>query len=265
MIEYIEKQVEPLEKALTAYIESKPYILKEWIQYGLTHMMRHINMNMSMKEYKCVLPDMKERWPLFFQEESFEGYEISFEKTLTVIENIRTKSNIQFCDDPEILAIHTNKKCNCMYMCSLCEEMEEQWAKKVRQKYSCPTNIFLHKEHQAAFLEKWIKQYPTYSEFQWPPTRIYFQGYDAWDHKRITDFAEMCEHEKEKRKIYKQDGKTPLQCYHELRYDIQGLFSYMNHTESDVTLFMKLWNQIEIVPIWIHYEKQRCKEILKML
>jgi hypothetical protein len=268
IIDYVEKQIEPLEKALTTYIESKPNIVKEWIKYGLTHMMRYMNMNITMKitikEWNCILPDMKERWPLFFQE-SFEGYEISFEKTLKVIENIRTKSNIQLCDDPDILAIHTNKKCNCMYMCSLCEEMEEQWSKKVRQKYSSPTNIFLHKEHQAAFLEKWIQQHPTYSEFQWPPQRIYFQDYVMNDYKRITDFAEMCSYMKEKRKKYKQGGKTPIQCHDELCYDIQGLFNYINTTDSDMTIFMKLWNQIEIVPIWIRYEKERCKEILKML
>ena len=152
-----------------------------------------------------------------------------------------------------------------MYMCSFCEEMEERWAKKVKQLYSSPNNIFLHKELQMPFLEKWIKQHPTYSEFQWPPNKIYFQGYDVREHKRITDFAEMCEYVKERRKNYKKGGKTPLQCYHELCYDILGLFNYIDNTESDITIFMKLWNQIEIVPLWIRYEKARCKEILKML
>ena len=265
MIDYVEKHVEPLEKALTTYLESKPDILQEWIQYGISHMTRYMCMNMNINKWNVMLPDMKKRWPLFFQEESFEGYEISFEKTLQVIENIRTKSNIQFCDDPDILAIHANKKCNCMYMCSLCEEMDEQWAKKVKQMYSSPTNIFLHKEQQLPFLKKWCSAHPTYAEFQWPPQRVYFEDYDRWDYRHITDFAEMCQYVKEKRKKYKEGGKTPVQCHDELCYDIQGLFNYMNSTDSDMTIFMKLWNQIEIVPIWIRYEKERCKEILKML
>ena len=47
IIDYVEKQVEPLEKALTTYIESKPNIVKEWIQYGLIHMTRYMNMTMT--------------------------------------------------------------------------------------------------------------------------------------------------------------------------------------------------------------------------
>jgi hypothetical protein len=261
IIDYVEKHIEPLENALTTYIESKPNILQQWIQYGLQDMTKHL----TMRDCSYLLPDMKEHWPLFFKEDTFEEYEISYEKALETIKIIQTKGYVYNCDDPDILAIHKNKPCDCMYMCSLCEEIGELWYKKIEKMYSRPMNIFLHKEHQAPFLEKWLTQHPTYSEFQWPPTKIYFQRYETWECKRITDFAEMCEYVKERRKNYKKGGKTPLQCYHELCYDIQGLFNYIDSTESDITIFMKLWNQIEIVPLWIRYEKQRCKEILKML
>ena len=75
----------------------------------------------------------------------------------------------------------------------------------------------------------------------------------------------MCLYVKDSRKKYKQGGKTPLQCYDELCRDLTFLFWGLRVTDSDLTLFMKLWNQLEIVPIWIRYDRRRCREILAML
>ena len=40
---------------------------------------------------------------------------------------------------------------------------------------------------------------------------------------------------------------------------------FISATDSDLTIFMKLWSKMDMIPLWIAYDKARCKEILKML
>ena len=58
--------------------------------------------------------------------------------------------------------------------------------------------------------------------------------------------------------------KTPV-GYDELGRDILSTFHYISANDSDVAIFMKLWSKIDMIPLWIAYDKARCKEILKML
>ena len=75
----------------------------------------------------------------------------------------------------------------------------------------------------------------------------------------------MCAFIKEDRKRYTVQGKTPIQCYETMPHDIQWVFNSININDSDFTIFMKLWPKIELIPIWMAYDKPRCKEILQML
>ena len=151
-------------------------------------------------------------------------------------------------------------------MCSYCEEMEMAWSKIVRNRYANPKNIFLHKNIQSEFVEKWCSTVHDDS-FKWPPTKVYYQGSLISGYKNvcITDYADMCAYVKETRKKYKQGGKTPLQCSDELGRDILSTFHFISIHDSDLTIFMKLWSKIDMIPLWIAYDKARCKEILKML
>ena len=268
MMNYLEKQVESLETALASYIVSPPpSFLQEWLTYGIDYLRRSM-----YDDHLCA--DIRLNWPLFFEgPETFDIYEISYEKTQKTIAILRKNSHIHECNDPAILAIHENKECDCYYMCTYCEKMERAWKKKVMQTYAHPMNIFLYKEHQETFLKKWLAAYPTYSSFVWPPKKIYYEGYlprnssndNHNQYIHITDFADMCAYVKETRKKYKKGGHTPIQCYEELCDDLKRLFHVLRVTDSDITLFMALWNHIDIVPLWIQYEKRRCQDILKML
>lgn len=262
LMNYLEKHMESFEAALAEYIASpSPTFLYEWIEYGISTLCRLLYDD-------DLYADMKKYWPLFFEgPDLYEGYEISYENTRKTIELLRKESPISKCDDPVILAIHTNIPCDCVYMCSYCEQMETAWKQKVMQRYTHPMNIFLYKEHRVPFLRVWIAAHPTYSSCLWPPTKIYHQTprYGSQPSVWITDFAEMCAYVKEARKKYKQGGKTPIQCYDELCHDLQSLFYRLRVTDSDMILFIALWNHMDMIPLWIRYEKGRCHEILKML
>jgi hypothetical protein len=265
-IEIVEKNVEMVEQALIEYLEknqNKTTFIKEWLLYGIQLLSTEFVPYSHGVEFP---PDVKEVWPLFFDDTIFEGYDISYPKTKDLMKMIREKSSISLCDDADILAIHKDKKCNCMYMCSYCEEMEVAWHKKVRSMYATPKNIFLHKNIQSEFVEKWCSSNRDYP-FKWPPTKVYYQGSLMSSYKNvcITDYADMCAYVKETRKKYKEGGKTPLQCCDELCHDILSTFHYISANDSDLTIFMKLWSKIDMIPLWIAYDKARCKEILKML
>ena len=266
-IEIVEKNVEIVEQALTEYLESKKQksFIREWLLYGIQLLSREF---VPYSYANDLPPDVKEVWPLFFDDTMLEGYDISYPKTKDLMKMIREKSSISLCDDPDILAIHKDKKCNCMYMCSYCEEMEVAWHKKVRSMYATPKNIFLHKNVQSEFVEKWCSTVHNYP-FKWPPTKVYHQGsiyyVSGYNNVCITDYADMCAYVKETRKKYKEEGKTPLQCCDELCHDILSTFHFISATDSDLTIFMKLWSKIDMIPLWIAYDKARCKEILKML
>lgn len=272
IIDMVEKNVDMIEQALSQYLDEKRYdpnktksFIKEWLQYGIQLLSKEFVPYSHEMEFP---PDVKEVWSLFFDDTIFEGYDISYQKTKDLMKMIREKSSISLCDDEDILAIHKDKKCNCMYMCSYCEEMEVAWHKKVRSMYATPKNIFLHKNVQSEFVEKWCSTVNTF-HFKWPPTKVYYQGsqYHVNGYKNvcITDYVDMCAYVKETRKKYKQGGKTPLQCCDELCRDIQSTFNYISANDSDVTVFMKLWSKMEMIPLWIAYDKARCNEILKML
>ena len=264
-MDYIEINLEMIEHALETYVATcttKENFLKEWLLYGIDLISKYLN-----DPYAIITDEIKELWPIFFKGEPFfQGYDISYYNTLDTREHMRSMCFISRCTDEEILAIHKGKECDCMYMCSYCEEMESAWEKKVKQTYSSPTNIFLHPKLQSEFVEKWLSTNRTYSDYVWPPKKVYYErnSYHSKD-KPITDFAEVCAKIKENRKKYKEGGKTPLQCYDNLCWDIQGLFNTLQPTQSDFTIFMKLWNKIDLVPIWLRYDKVRCKEILEML
>lgn len=264
-MELIEKNLEMIEHTLETYITTcttKSTFLKEWLLYGIHLISKYLN-----EPNFAVTDEIKQVWPIFFKGEPiFQGYDISYDNALDIRETIKSMCSIDRCTDEEILAIHKNKKCNCMYMCSYCEEMEDAWSKKVKNTYGSRTNIFLYPALQSEFVEKWLAANPTYSNYVWPPKKVYYErnGYDSRD-KSISDFAEVCAKIKDSRKKYKIGGKTPLQCHDELCRDIQGLFNTLQPTQSDFTIFMKLWNKIEIIPIWLRYDKARCKEILEML
>jgi hypothetical protein len=261
-IEIVEKNVEMVERTLTEYLEKNKNntFLKEWLQYGIQLLSTEFVPYSHGVEFP---PDVKEVWPLFFDDTTLEDYDISYPKTKDLMKMIREKSSISLCDDEDILAIHKGKKCNCMYMCSYCEEMEVAWHKKVRSMYATPKNIFLHKNVQSEFVEKWCSSNRDYS-FKWPPTKVYYQV-SGYKNVCITDYADMCAHVKETRKKYKEGGKTPLQCCDELCRDILSTFHYISINDSDLTIFMKLWSKIDMIPLWIAYDKARCNEILKML
>jgi hypothetical protein len=262
---FVEKHYERVEAALDTYIEEsrkKPTFLREWLVHGLHQITQYI-----YNSHLIMTPDIKEVWPMFFEETPFEDYDISYDSACDTLNKMKDKLQMRHCDDEEILAIHKNKRCDCMYMCSYCEEMESQWKKKVHDMFSSPRHIFLRPALQDEFIEKWLAANKTYSAYQWPPTKVYYQGdvYKRYSITTITDFAEMCNFIKNNREQYKQEGKTPLQCHDELSRDIQYLFGSIRPNQSDIAIFIKLWNKIDIVPIWLNYDKARCKEILEML
>ena len=153
-IDIVEKNVEMVEQALTEYLEQKKTksFIREWLQYGI----QLLSKEFTPYSYANDLPpDVKEVWPLFFDGTTLEDYDISYQHAKDIMKMIREKSSISLCDDADILAIHKDKKCNCMYMCSYCEEMEIAWQKIVRNRYANPKNIFLHKNIQSEFVENW--------------------------------------------------------------------------------------------------------------
>lgn len=264
LMDVLEKQVEPLEAALLEYVTSlPPGFLQEWLEYGMNDL-RH-----RIEEEPC--ESMKANWPIFFGDEEWEGYEISYEKTRKTVETIRNACNTYQYDDPDIVAIHEGKECDCFYMCSYCEQMERAWKKKMTDMHTHPKNVFLHASHQAPFLKAWlaahIAVHPTELGISWPPMKLYHRPsrYDVSRSVCITDYAEMCVYVKKTREKYKQGGKTPLQCYEEMCRDLQCLFGRLRGTESDLVLFMTLWNHLDMVPLWIRYDRRRCREILEML
>lgn len=262
-MEFVEKQYDRVEAALDTYLETKkPTFLREWLTYGLQQITQYI-----YNPHLIMTPDIKEVWPIFFEETLFEHYDISFYSAQDTLNKMKDMLQMRHCKDEEILAIHANKKCDCMYMCSYCEEMESQWKKKVHNMFSSPHHIFLHPLLQSEFIEKWLAANPDYSAYKWPPTKVYYQGdvYKRYSIATITDFAEMCSVIKNNRQKYKEGGKTPLQCHDELARDIQGLFSYIRPNQPDIAIFINLWNKLDLVPLWLNYDKPRCKEILEML
>jgi hypothetical protein len=263
-MDFIENNLEMIETALEAYVvtcTTKENFLKEWLVYGIDLISKYLN-----DPYLLVTDEIKKLWPIFFEEPFFEGYDISYYNTRETQDEIKSMRSINRCTDEEILAIHIGKACDCMYICTYCDEMEHAWEKKVKQMYGSSTNIFLHPKLQSEFVKKWLLANQTYSDYVWPPKKVYYErnDYHSKD-KPITDFAEVCAKIKENRKKYKEGGKTPLQCYDNLSWDIQGLFNTLQPAQSDFTIFMKLWNKIEMVPIWLRYDKARCMEILEML
>jgi len=264
-MDIVENHLETVESILEAYIinaPQNPTFLREWLLYGLQHITQCVH-----SHYIPMIPDAKELWPMFFEETTFEHYDISYYSAQDTLNKMKAKLQLQHCDDEDILALHKDKRCDCMYMCSHCEEMESRWKKKVHDLFSSPHHILLRPALQAEFVEKWLAANPNYSAYKWPPTKVYFQGeyYRPYNKVPITDFAEMCVYIKHDREKYKQGGKTPLQCHDELSRDLQALFNYIQPTQSDIAIFINLWNKIDLVPIWLNYDKARCKEILKML
>ena len=265
-MDFVEDNLEMLEHELETYAATctkKDNFLKEWLLHGIKITTKYVN------ESHLLTKEIKPLWPIFYSnsaEPFFQDYDISYHNACQTQKDLKTMSSINRCTDSEILAIHENKNCNCMYMCSYCEEMEFAWEKKVKNTYSSRTNIFLYPKLQSEFVEKWLAANQTYSDYTWPPKKVYDEG-DPYrsDGKPIIDYAEMCATIKENRKKYKSGGKTPLQCHDELSHDIQGLFNYIHPTDSDFTIFMKLWNKLDLAPVWIGYDKARCKEILDML
>jgi hypothetical protein len=267
-IDFVEKHHETAEAVVEAYAanaQKSPAFLREWLLYGLQHITQCLH-----SPYLNMIPDAKELWPMFFEQTTFEHYDISYYSAQDTLNKMNDKLQMHHCKDENILAIHKGKQCDCMYMCSYCDEMELRWKKKVHDMFSSPHHILLRPALQATFVEKWLVVNKTYSAYKWPPTKVYYDScydYGLIGHNKtvITDFADMCAHVKETRKKYKQGGKTPLQCHDELSYDLQALFNYIQPAQSDISIFIKLWNKIDLVPLWINYDKARCKEILNML
>lgn len=264
-MQFVEKHYEHIEAALDIYLlegTKKPGFLREWLTYGIQQLIQYI-----YNSHLIMPPDIKEVWPIFFEETLFEGYDISYYSACDTLNKMKDMLQMRNCKDEEILAIHKNKRCDCMYMCSYCEEMESQWKKKVHDMFSSPHHIFLRPSLQAEFVEKWLEAHPTYSSYKWPPTKVYYQGdvYKRYSISTITDFAEICSFIKNNREKYKHGGKTPLQCHDELSRDIQGLLGYIRPNQPDIAVFIHLWNKIDMVPLWLNYDKARCKEILDML
>ena len=264
-MDFVENHLETVETVLETYAAhatQNPAFLREWLLYGLQHITQCVH-----SPYIPMIPDAKEVWPMFFEETTFEHYDMSFYSAQDTLNKMKAKLHVQHCDDEEILAIHKGKRCDCMYMCSFCEEMESQWKKKVHDMFSSPNHILLRPSLQAEFVEKWLAAHPTYSAYKWPPTKVYFQGeqYRPYYKNPITDFADICMYIKQDRERYKQGGKTPLQCHDELSWDLQSLFSSIYPKQSDIAIFINMWNKVDLVPLWINYDRARCKEILEML
>jgi hypothetical protein len=272
VMEFIEKNMEMLEESVESYLKmgrSSSYFLKDWLQYGMNVLSAHL------RGHKDKLPDdVAETWKLFFDEDfpTFEGLTISFQATKRLVKERNDMCSLYNCDDKDILEIHANKKCDCWYMCSLCEEQEYAWKKIIEKRFSFSNNIFMDKSSQDAFIEKWVLKHSINDIHKWPPTKVYYEAshyqsrYMLNEKKEIHDFAEMCALIKKDRKKYKEiQGQTPIQCYESMSHDIQQFFNSIQVSDSDFTIFMKLWNQLELVPIWLAYDKARCKEILEML
>ena len=265
-LEFIEKHLETVEQIVEKYATDsvkQETFLREWLTYGLQKITIYVH-----SPYLTMIPDVKEVWPLFFTESTFEDYDISFDSAKETVTNMSHMMDISHCKDEEILAIHKDKKCDCMYMCSYCDEMEMKWKKKVKEMFYSPRHIFLNNALQAEFIEKWLLANKSYSNYKWPPAKVYYDcdtGFRSFPHKIITDFAEMCKFIKDSRKKYKVGGKTPIQCCDEMCGDAQWLFRTIRPSQSSISIFIHLWNKIDLVPIWLNYDKARCKEILKML
>ena len=268
----IENNLDILEKQVEIYIQNNSIttenFIREWLQCGIDKLTNYFDSALISKEYTALLPpDFVEQWPLFF-EESYNKYEISFDKTKEIIDSIISQSCIHMCKDEDILAIHKDKDCDCPYMCGLCDTMERAWYKKIKADYTRPNNIFMNPLIKSEFIDKWLLENPTYNNFKFPPTKLYdidISHRDRTKYRYITDFVEACKKIKRDRESYKQQGKTPKECYDNLRHTISYHFSRIKKSDSDFKIFRFLWNKLDIFPVLITVDRERCLEIKGML
>ena len=268
----LENNLDILEKQVEIYIENNSMnptekFLREWLQCGIDKLTYYFDSALSCKEYKSMLPpDFVEQWPLFF-EESYNRYEISFEKTKESIDSILNNSKINNCKDEDILAIHKDKDCDCPYMCGLCDTMERAWYKKIKTKYTQPDNIFMNPLLQSEFIDKWLLENP-HIIFKFPPTKLYdidIAYRDRTKDRYITDYVEACKKIIKDRESYKQQGKTPKECYKDFNHTISYHFSRIKKSDSDFKIFRFLWNKLDVFPVLIAADRERCLEIKDML
>jgi hypothetical protein len=266
----IENNFDILQDAKEEYIKQSKTpsatFLRDWLEYGIKIITTYFDKALTCNEYPNTLPpDVKEQWPLFFEETNCT-YEISFYKTKERIDRVLSEGNIKNCTDEEILAIHKDKDCDCPYICSICHTMETQWYKKVKSYYISQNNIFINTSLHSEFIQSWILENPTYNTFKFPPTKLYFIDISYREKDRyITDFAEAYSKIKKDREIYNVQGKTPKQCYDDLCNTISYYVSQIKKSDSDFSIFMFLWNKLDIIPIIIEEDKKRCLEIKEML
>ena len=70
---------------------------------------------------------------------------------------------------------------------------------------------------------------------------------------------------KSDRESYKQQGKTPKECYEDFKHTISYHFSRIKKSDSDFKIFKFLWNKLDIFPVLIAADRRRCIEIREML
>ena len=79
-IDIVEKNVEMVEQALTEYLEKNQNkttsFLREWLLYGIQLLSREFTPYSYANDLP---PDVKEVWPLFFDDTMLEGYDISYQ------------------------------------------------------------------------------------------------------------------------------------------------------------------------------------------
>ena len=269
----LENNLDILEKQVEIYIENnsvnpKEKFLREWLQCGIDKLTYYFDSALVFKEYTSMLPpDFVEQWLLFFEEINKQidnTYEFSFEKTKETVNIILNNSKINNCKDEDILAIHKDKDCDCPYMCGLCDTMERAWYKKIKTEYTPANNIFMNPLLQSKFIDNWLLENPTYNKFKFPPTKLYdidISYRDKIKCRYITDYVEALNKIKSDRESYKQQGKTPKECYEDFKHTISYHFSRIKKSDSDFKIFKFLWNKLDIFPVLIAADRRRCLEI----
>lgn len=275
---YLNEQLDVLKQCVNEYVEKKgsddyKTFLTEWLKYGIKVLTEHVNIRLNNNYRSGIFPpDMKEVWSPFYNYSSFNHYMISFPQTMEIVSLIHKKDKISECDDEQILSIHTNKQCiDDMFGCFLCEDMEYKWHNKLITSYRHTNYLFMNPDLQTSFINEWVEANPTYHDFKFPPTKCYeidwlYNPY--YTKKIITDYNQALLTAVESRSHYLQNGKTPLECLqsYTIQQTIESSLSKIKLDKvTDFELFMYLWNYLDLYPVYIKLDSDRCNEILEML
>jgi len=227
------------------------------------------------------IESFEKHWKLFFRTSDSSDliqlggneYDISYRNYLEIRRTVKEEKDISFCTDPDILAIHKDKPCDHWMCCFLCEEMSDQWTKKVDDQYKDCKNIFYSKEIGDDFIVSWLQSVATLSEkeqarihYQWPVIPTYHQIYP----KTVTMeeyVAYLLKERYERYYTYRGRPKVEFEFIRDLN---DSIYEYrLPHWErhhpnywNEVFLFFLRFSRY-VYPL-IYMDLKRCKEVTEV-